>query len=66
MHHSEGNLPGDLSSTMKYQRDSLRDFMKYEMDFLFRGIPKLFLYMTAKGRKSSRDAWWWASFRSWS
>ena len=51
MHHSEGNLPGDLSSTMKYQRDSLRDFMKYEMDFLFRGIPKLFLYMMAKGRK---------------
>ena len=35
---------------MKYQRDSFRDFLKYEGDFIFRVIPKLFLYMTSRGR----------------
>ncbi len=50
MHHTEDNLPSDLSSTMKYQRDSFRDFLKYEADFLFLGIPKLFLYMKNRGR----------------
>ena len=31
MHHSENNLPIDDSSTMKYQRDSFLDFMKYSI-----------------------------------
>jgi fatty acid desaturase len=51
MHHAEGNLPADLSSTMKYQRDSFRDFLKYEGEFLFLVIPKLYRYMTAHGRR---------------
>ena len=50
MHHAEANLPDDLSSTMKYQRDSFRDFLKYEADFLFVGIPKLYRYMMKRGR----------------
>ena len=50
MHHVEGNLPGDLSSTMKYQRDSFRDFLRYEADFLFLVIPKLIRYMAARKR----------------
>jgi fatty acid desaturase len=51
MHHVEGNLPGDLSTTMKYQRDSFRDFLKYEADFLLCVIPKLYRYMAARGRR---------------
>jgi fatty acid desaturase len=51
MHHVEGNLPGDLSSTMKYQRDSFRDFLKYEVDFFFLGVIKLFRYFQTRGRK---------------
>jgi len=34
MHHAEDNMPSDLSSTMKYQRDSFGDFMKYYSDFI--------------------------------
>jgi hypothetical protein len=33
-HHVEGNGPDDLSSTIRYQRDSLVDFAKYEARFL--------------------------------
>jgi hypothetical protein len=42
MHHAEGNLPNDLSSTMKYQRDSFVDFLKYVSRFLFLGDIDLF------------------------
>jgi fatty acid desaturase len=55
MHHAEGNLPNDLSSTMSYQRDSFIDWLKYVSRFLFFGDIELFLYMTRRGRK--RLAW---------
>jgi fatty acid desaturase len=32
MHHVENNHEGDLSSTMRYQRDSFRDFLRYFFD----------------------------------
>ena len=38
MHHAENNMPDDLSSTMKYQRDCFSDFMKYYVDFIISGI----------------------------
>lgn len=51
MHHAEGNLPEDLSSTMAYQRDSFVDFLKYLFRFLLLGDIELFMYMRRHGRK---------------
>jgi Fatty acid desaturase len=50
MHHAEGNLPRDLSSTMKYQRDSVVDFLRYWLDFFFLAMFKLGAYQRAKKR----------------
>jgi hypothetical protein len=50
MHHAEGNSWSDLSSTLRYQRDSFRDFLRYEIDFLFLGIPKLLRYLIVRRR----------------
>jgi len=50
MHHVDGNLPADLSSTMRYQRDSLRDFGKYFLSFLFLGAVQLYTYLRQRGR----------------
>ena len=38
MHHIENNMEDDTSSTMAYQRDSVRDFLAYFFKFLFRGV----------------------------
>lgn len=50
MHHAEGNLPKDLSSTMKYQRDSVIDFLKYFGDFFLFTLFKLANYHAQKNR----------------
>jgi fatty acid desaturase len=50
MHHLENNLAGDLSSTMKYQRDSLLGFLHYYFSFLFDGLRRLALYLRRKKR----------------
>ena len=50
MHHFEGNLPDDLSSTMPYQRDSAIDFLRYFFKFISRGIMDLAAYFTRKKR----------------
>ncbi|MGZ3883690.1 MAG: fatty acid desaturase family protein [Bacteroidia bacterium] len=50
MHHAEDNMPEDLSSTMKYQRDSFADFMKYYSDFIVFGIVDLAGYLKRKNR----------------
>jgi hypothetical protein len=50
MHHAEGNLVKDLSSTMKYRRDSVIDFARYWGDFFFFSIFKLGYYQLAKKR----------------
>lgn len=54
MHHSENNLPIDDSSTMKYQRDSFIDFMKYYWTFIFVGIINLVKYFTFRKMPSYR------------
>jgi fatty acid desaturase len=41
MHHPENNLPDDLSSTMKYQRDRFPHWLRYFLRFLFLGLPEL-------------------------
>jgi hypothetical protein len=38
MHHPENNLPDDLSSTLRYQRDSLLAWLHYAVSFLFTGL----------------------------
>ncbi|EZF76952.1 hypothetical protein H105_01779 [Trichophyton soudanense CBS 452.61] len=49
-HHVEGNGPEDLSSTIRYQRDELRDFLAYVGRFLFLVWIELPLYFTQKGK----------------
>ncbi|MDH3456788.1 MAG: fatty acid desaturase [Gemmatimonadota bacterium] len=51
MHHTDGNLPDDLSSTMPYQRDSFVDWLKYIGRFLFIGDFELYRYMMQRGRR---------------
>ncbi|MDX2189617.1 MAG: fatty acid desaturase [Bacteroidota bacterium] len=48
MHHPENNLMDDTSSTMKYQRDSFIDFMKYYGTFITIGLYQLYQYLTFK------------------
>ncbi|TAQ88783.1 hypothetical protein B7494_g2889 [Chlorociboria aeruginascens] len=43
-HHVEGNGPGDLSSTIRYQRDSIVAFLQYEARFLLFAWIELPLY----------------------
>jgi len=50
MHHPENNLPDDLSSTMKYRRDSFRGFMRYFLEFFFLGIFQLTRYHWTRRR----------------
>jgi Fatty acid desaturase len=52
MHHTEGNLEGDLSTTMPYQRDSALDFAKYFLRFFFFTLPDLSRYLAKKKRKA--------------
>lgn len=51
MHHPEGNMPDDDSSTMAYQRDSLRSFSVYLTSFFFAGVYNLARYFIRKNRK---------------
>ncbi len=51
MHHLENNLHDDKSSTMKYQRDSFKDFAIYAFSFLFFGVAELALYFKRKNLK---------------
>jgi len=50
MHHPENNLEDDLSSTMKYQRDSFLDFMRYFLRFFFLALPDLATYFVRTKR----------------
>lgn len=51
MHHAENNLEDDESSTMPFQRDSLRGFGHYFGVFFFAGIYHLCAYFLRKNRK---------------
>ncbi|HJL17540.1 MAG TPA: fatty acid desaturase [Sandaracinaceae bacterium LLY-WYZ-13_1] len=50
MHHAEGNLPKDLSSTMKYQRDSFLHWLRYFLRFFFFIMPEMSVYQAKKKR----------------
>lgn len=49
-HHVEGNGPDDLSSTIRYQRDSVLHFLHYYLRFLVLIWLELPLYFWRKGR----------------
>ena len=51
-HHVEGNGPDDLSSTIRYQRDSLAHFLCYVGRFFFFVSADLPLYFLRKNRPS--------------
>lgn len=50
MHHAEGNLPKDLSSTMKYQRDSFVDWLRYFFRFFFLVVIDMARYQVQRKR----------------
>jgi hypothetical protein len=49
-HHVEGNGPDDLSSTLRYQRDSILHFLAYEVRFLAFCWAELPFYFFRKGK----------------
>jgi fatty acid desaturase len=51
MHHVENNMEEDASSTLRFQRDSLRGFIQYVSRFLFLGFRDTFLYFFSRNRK---------------
>lgn len=51
MHHPENNMPDDESTTMPFQRDSLRGFGQYLTTFVFTGIYHLCAYFVRKNRR---------------
>lgn len=50
MHHAENNLRSDLSSTMRYQRDSILNWLLYFSRFLFFSHVDLTQYFLRKKR----------------
>jgi hypothetical protein len=50
MHHAENNLADDLSSTMRYRRDSIAGFLHYYFSFLATGLISLAAYLRRKKR----------------
>jgi fatty acid desaturase len=50
MHHVEENLPGDLSSTMRFQRDRLGHWLRYYGRFVTWGFVDLTRYLARAGR----------------
>lgn len=51
MHHVENNMEDDASSTLRYQRDSIKDFLHYVGRFLALGFKDTFAYFFARKRK---------------
>ena len=51
MHHLEENLAGDLSSTLRFRRDRIGDWLRYYGRFLFLGVPDLAAYFARKGQR---------------
>lgn len=50
MHHKEGNLMGDLSTTMPFQRDKFTHWLRYWARFMSVGLFELFQYHKERGR----------------
>jgi fatty acid desaturase len=50
MHHPENNLPDDLSSTMRFQRDNIFHFLLYFLRFIVLIVPELARYFWKRRR----------------
>ena len=50
MHHPENNLEADVSSTMRYQRDSIWGFVRYHQRFFWGVLFELTAYMWKRRR----------------
>ncbi len=50
MHHPENNLPDDISTTIRYRRDSVGGFLVYFLRFFFFGLIELPIYFAKKNR----------------
>lgn len=51
MHHVEENLEGDLSSTMRFRRDRLGDWLLYWGRFMTVGVFDLSRYFSRRGKR---------------
>jgi fatty acid desaturase len=51
MHHVEENLPGDLSSTERFQRDRIGHWLRYWSRFMSVGFLELVGYFARKGKR---------------
>ncbi len=51
MHHVENNQEEDKSSTLRYQRDSIRDFLLYLARFQFASVAETMQYLITRKRK---------------
>ena len=51
MHHVEENLPDDLSSTMRFRRDRLGDWLQYWGRFMTVGVVDLTRYFSRRGKR---------------
>ena len=67
IHHPENNLGDDVSSTMRYQRDSLVDFLCYFGRFLVFSLVDVAAYLKKRGRVKllrraiAGECAWWAA-----
>jgi fatty acid desaturase len=50
MHHKEGNLHGDLSSTLRFQRDKFTHWLRYFGRFMTVGLFELYAYHMRNGK----------------
>jgi hypothetical protein len=60
MHHAEENMPLDGSSTMRFQRDSFADFLRYVGRFYINGKAEMILYLWRKRRTKLIKRFFWA------
>ncbi|MFK7935665.1 MAG: fatty acid desaturase [Saprospiraceae bacterium] len=51
MHHAENNMHEDLSSTLRFQRDSFVDFLRYFGRFIMIGIWELIYYFQKRSKR---------------
>jgi len=58
MHHAENNLVADLSSTLRFRRDSLVHFLRYFLRFFFFGWAELSRYHWNKKRYKLLRRFW--------
>lgn len=51
MHHPENNMEDDDSTTLFYQRDSIKGFAHYYLSFILLGPRELYIYFKTRNRK---------------